>query len=220
MELHCHIPRPPPTYCSFPNIIFTTDQYNSFVTFGCIHEFNFVWLKAIILSLSSFECLHFPVGCDTPQPLGIEHGTPLMIEDKYFTASSLDQTGRHKTLFAASGRLNYKGGFDVNGGWKPNDNDNCWIQVQLGRNAIVSGVITQGEDGGNQEWVTQYNVMYATMDNSNLVYVMSQDGTAQVCRIDVIPCSTIYLNVVIIDYFYVIPGSEFTHKKNIFFHKL
>ena len=139
-----------------------------------------------------------------------------MIEDKDFTASSLDQDGNYQTLSAASARLNYRGGSGYNGGWKPNANDNSWIQVQLGRNAIVSGVITQGRDdvSEKQQWVTQYKVMYTTMDNSNLVYVMSQDGTAQVGRIDVIPCSTIYLNVVhhrivIIDYFYVIPGSEF-----------
>ena len=105
------------------------------------------------------------------------------------------------TLSAASARLNYRGGSGYVGGWKPEYNDNAWIQVQLGRNAIVSGVIAQGRDdvgdgSGIQQWVTEFKVMYTTMENSNLVYVMSQDGTAQVGRIDVIPCSTIYLNVV------------------------
>ena len=116
-----------------------------------------------------------------------------MIQDEDFTASSLDQSGAYQIMSAAAARLNFGGAPGTISGWNPDDHehDNAWIQVQLGRNAIVSGVITQGQDGisdgsGYQAWVTQYKVMYTTMDNSNLVYVKSQDGTAQVGHVHVI----------------------------------
>ena len=157
----CIVTSPAPhTACSFPNIIFTIDQYNSFVTFGCIHEVNFVWLKAITLfiiflwmsSFTSWLLIH-------PQPLGNRARYSTDDTRRRFTASSLDQDGDYQTLSAASARLNYRGGSGYIGGWKPNAMIMLGFRCSLGGMQSFPGVITQGRDGdgdgsGYKAWVT------------------------------------------------------------------
>ncbi|XP_033634638.1 retinoschisin-like [Asterias rubens] len=129
-----------------------------------------------------FDC---PVGprCDAADRLGIEHGTPLNIPDENFSASSTDSTGaRYST--PSSARLNYPGAYPLIGGWKAASTAvGSWIQVELGVDAIVTGVITQGrnvDETSHLCWVTLFQVKYASMAKVNLVDVTSQDGTPKV----------------------------------------
>ena len=135
-----------------------------------------------------------PVECDTPQPLGLEKHTPLDITDASFEASSSDHTGSyysspHYARLNFAGRLPAGGAKGAVGGWKPADSGDPtpWVQVLLGRNAIVTGVITQGRstDDGSQTscWVTEYKVLYSNQENTALVEVKSDDDMTQVSRL-------------------------------------
>ena len=127
-----------------------------------------------------------PRQCATNAPLGIENGTPLSIPDESFTASSVDIIGTLQST-PSSARLNFKGGLQIDGriligGWKPIDDETVqsWVQVSLGRDVIVSGVITQGRydtSGHRQHWVTKFKVMYASIEKTTLEAVSKQGGT-------------------------------------------
>ena len=65
------------------------------------------------------------------------------------------------------GRLNTKPDGDQKGAWASKDNDeNQWFQVDLGKEAEVTGVKTQGGGDGVEHRVTSYTLSY------------SQDGEA------------------------------------------
>ncbi|XP_035682687.1 discoidin, CUB and LCCL domain-containing protein 2-like [Branchiostoma floridae] len=84
--------------------------------------------------------------------LGMEHGA---IQDGDITASS------HQSNWPPSAaRLN------GNSAWFPSEPfARSWIQVDLRQRKTVSGVITQGYDGRQNYWVTQYQVWYLNNDD-------------------------------------------------------
>ena len=58
---------------------------------------------------------------------------------------------------------------------------NQWIQVDLGNPTYVTGVLTQGRNGGNAQWVTKYKVQFEPPSPAGLVDVKDQLGQTQVC---------------------------------------
>ena len=81
------------------------------------------------------------------KPLGIESGN---VTSDQFTASSFNGS-----FIAANAVLNQKGA------WVPAINDqHQWLQINLLRQLLVSGVVLQGRPDTN-EWVTRYHVEYA-----------------------------------------------------------
>lgn len=91
--------------------------------------------------------------------MGMENG---QIGDAQITASS-----EYSEAYAApQGRLNVKAG---GGAWLPStSNVYQWLQVDLGRYRVVTGIATQGRNGISQ-WVTSYELQYSE-DGVTFVY--------------------------------------------------
>ncbi|XP_020603386.1 coagulation factor V-like [Orbicella faveolata] len=105
----------------------------------------------ILYSASSKENLSSGSGdnCFT-KPVGVSDQKK--IPDRQMTASSL-----HNNSQAAYGRLNGNRG----NGWctKEADENNDWLQIDLGKRFDVCGVATQGDINGH-EWVTDFKMSY------------------------------------------------------------
>ena len=56
-----------------------------------------------------------------------------------------------------------------------------WIQIDLLDKVTVTGLITQGREGYDQQWVTSYNVYHGD-DMENLQAVKDNSGTAMVSK--------------------------------------
>ena len=109
----------------------------------------------------SFSGVKELVQCGQPSPLGMESGD---ISDGQISASSeLDST-----FVAIRGRLNY-----YKGGWRAGENNgDQWLQVDLGYQAPVTGVATQGTSTSASEyWVTKYYLQYSD-DGVDLSYYL------------------------------------------------
>ncbi|XP_033109129.1 lactadherin-like isoform X2 [Anneissia japonica] len=103
-------------------------------------------------------------------PLGVEDGT---IPSDQLTASSVYNDQRW--YGADRGRLNADENAGYGEGWSAKANDNNqWIQVDLGILNEVTGVITQGSHAWN-EWVTSYEVHHS-VDNTNFQPVTEGSG--------------------------------------------
>ncbi|XP_035673287.1 adipocyte enhancer-binding protein 1-like isoform X10 [Branchiostoma floridae] len=88
----------------------------------------------------------------TAVPLGMESGA---IPDGHITASSQYNTGSCAT---SKGRLHSQEGA---GAWCSAQNNNQqWLQVDVGAETTVAGVITQGRAGADQ-WVTSYKLRFS-----------------------------------------------------------
>lgn len=89
------------------------------------------------------------------------------------TASSL-----HNNSQAAYGRLNGNRG----NGWctKEADENNDWLQIDLGKRFDVCGVATQGDINGN-EWVTDFKMSYLS---DGRMWTPYKDGNEDVVRTD------------------------------------
>ncbi|XP_022796957.1 lactadherin-like [Stylophora pistillata] len=95
-------------------------------------------------------------------PLGMENG---QIRDAQITASSQNDVNHA----AVQGRLNFKAGRGKTGGWSAFGNHvHQWLQVDLGRYSIVTGIATQGRNAVPQ-WVTLYELQYSE-DGVTFVY--------------------------------------------------
>ena len=104
-----------------------------------------------------------PVACQ--DPLGIESGN---VTADQLTASSWDGN------FQAANAILNQGG-----AWVPAINDqNQWLQIDLRRQLLVSGVVIQGRPD-IQEWVTRYKVEYA-LDGVSWETVTKENTTAEV----------------------------------------
>ena len=81
------------------------------------------------------------------------------IPDNRITASSI-WDHYHGPRYA---RLNHQRAMPVRGGWSAQRNDlKQWIQADLGGLKRVSGVVTQGRNGGgHRQWVTKFTVQYS-----------------------------------------------------------
>ena len=117
-----------------------------------------------------------------PEKLGLEDGS---IPDESLSASSIYKPhGIHmETSTLAGGRLNKKPPYTlIIGAWCPMRGDtNQWIQVDLGNPTYVSGVLTQGRNGGAAQWVTKYRVQFEPPSPACLVDAKDQLGQTQVC---------------------------------------
>ena len=105
--------------------------------------------------------------------LGMENGN---IPDSRITASSTYNGCQTKY-----GRLNNTVGTPYSA-WCADSGDKHkpWFQVDLATQIQVEGVIMQGSDNADNEWVTEYQVQYSD-DQSSLQYVMLTSSlTAQV----------------------------------------
>ena len=89
------------------------------------------------------------------------------IRDSQITASSRSDT-------AAMGRLNFKASGDKEGAWVPSSKRAYfqWLQVDLDRYTVVTGIATQGRNDANQ-WVTSYMLQYSE-DGVTFVYYKEQ----------------------------------------------
>ena len=82
------------------------------------------------------------------------------IRDAQITASS-ENDENHA---AVQGRLNFKAGRGKTGAWSAYGNlVNQWLQVDLGRYSIVTGIATQGRNAYPQ-WVTLYELQCSEDD--------------------------------------------------------
>uniref|UniRef100_A0A4X2LX77 Carboxypeptidase X, M14 family member 1 n=1 Tax=Vombatus ursinus TaxID=29139 RepID=A0A4X2LX77_VOMUR len=93
-------------------------------------------------------------------PLGLES---LRVSDEQLQASSSQSYG----LGAHRGRLNIQSGLEdgdlFDGAWCPEtEDDRPWLQVDAGRTARFTGVITQGRNSiWRYDWVTSYKVQFS-----------------------------------------------------------
>lgn len=81
---------------------------------------------------------------------------------------------------AIQGRLNFKAGSGKQGGWSSrHNNQNQWLQADLGSSKEVTYLATQGRNAYSQ-WVTSYKLEYSN-DGSSFVYYQEQ-GADKVCE--------------------------------------
>ena len=102
------------------------------------------------------------------EPLGVESGN---VTSDQFTASSFD--GNH---VPANAILNQEGA------WIPAINDqNQWLQIDLHRQILVSGVVIQGRSDV-ENFVTRYQVEYA-LDGVSWETVTDESALDEVCNL-------------------------------------
>jgi hypothetical protein len=97
--------------------------------------------------------------CASPKPLGLESGE---IPNGAITASSTYSSQYHPN----DARLK-KAGSSCS--WGPKVLIGSWLQVDLGRQSIVTGIATQGTCFSPPEWVKSYSISYST-DGTNWSY--------------------------------------------------
>lgn len=133
--------------------------------------------SSFILELSVLALL-----CKACQaPLGMESGA---ISDAQISASS-QWNSNHAAI---QGRLNFKAGGGKQGGWSALHNDqNQWLQADLGSSKQVTYFATQGRNAYSQ-WVTSYKVEYSN-DGSSFQYYQEQ-GADKVCELAYTICCT------------------------------
>ena len=119
-----------------------------------------VFHKKVVL----FHCFSVtPLACQ--EPLGIESGN---VTSEQFTASSFNES-----FIAANAILNQKEA------WVPETNDqHQWLQIDLLRQVLVSGVVVQGRPDF-ERWVTTYNIEYA-LDGFSWELVRDQNTDIEV----------------------------------------
>ena len=108
-------------------------------------------------------------------PVGMESGS---ISDFQISASSQ----RDDNYAASRARLNIKMNGVKQGGWSPLRNDNNqWLQVDLGIYTTVTSVATQGRDGFD-EWVIKYWLQYSVDGVIYHFYKEKGETSSKVCR--------------------------------------
>lgn len=107
------------------------------------------------------------------------------ISDGQISASSQFDDSSHA---ANKGRLRLKAGAGSTGSWvvaSADNNVNQWLQVKLGSQHTfeVTGVATQGRNGVNDQWVTEYKLQYSN-DGINFQYYKEQGQSVdKVCTL-------------------------------------
>ena len=96
------------------------------------------------------------------------------ITDSQITASS-QWDSNHAAVQA---RLNFKAGGGKQGGWSALSNDqNQWLQVDLGHETTIAAIATQGRNAHDQ-WVTSYKLQYG-IDGVSFQYYMEKGENAE-----------------------------------------
>ena len=99
-----------------------------------------------------------------------------VIKDSQITASS-QWDANHAAI---QGRLNFLAGGGKQGGWSSRTNDvNQWIQIDLGANAKVTRIVTQGRNRVAQ-WVTKYKLQYSGDGNTFHYYQLPGQSSPKV----------------------------------------
>ena len=99
------------------------------------------------------------------------------ISDLQISASS-ELDSNHAAI---QGRLNFQDGDGKSGAWVARDNNqNQWLQADLGNSKNVTHLATQGGNANNQ-WVTSYKVWYSS-DGASFYYYQ-EHGTDKVCEL-------------------------------------
>ena len=84
--------------------------------------------------------------------------------------------GTFQRFDAANAVLNQEGA------WVPETNDqNQWLQIDLHRQLLVSGVVIQGRPD-TKKWVTRYRVKYA-LDRVSWEFVKDENTSLEVCNL-------------------------------------
>ena len=113
-----------------------------------------------------------PPGCHSP--LGMESRA---ISDVQISASS-QWDANHAAI---QGRLNFQAGGGKQGGWSAKaNNQNQWLQVDLGKVRKVTHLATQGRNG-NSQWVKSYKVEFS--NNGSTFQFYKEQGADKVCWI-------------------------------------
>ncbi|XP_033117579.1 uncharacterized protein LOC117117396 [Anneissia japonica] len=151
-------------------------------------------------------CMRFEViGCSDPciDPLGVEDGrissTQLTASSEYSPAHAPDR-----------GRLNSKAEEGLKGGWAAAINDqNQWIQADLGFVFKVTGVITQGRREHSQ-WVKSFEVLHSihgdnfetilNATNQVAVFTGNSDGFTKVTNLFHVPVYAKFIRIHPISY--------------------
>lgn len=85
------------------------------------------------------------------------------------------------THAAIQGRLNFQAGNGLEGAWSAKHNDqNQWLQVDLGSIKNITHLATQGRNAHDQ-WVKSYKVEYS--NNSTSFRCYQEYGTDKVCEL-------------------------------------
>ena len=110
-------------------------------------------------------------------PLGMESG---FISDTQITSSS----DLNDISSASYARLNQHGEKNsIEGAWIAATNDkNQWVEVNLYRQTVITGVIMQGNPSSDQ-WVTRYKVEFS-LDHVLWEYVPDENGIIEVSLLD------------------------------------
>lgn len=113
-----------------------------------------------------------PPGCHSP--LGMESRA---ISDAQISASS-QWDANHAAI---QGRLNFQAGGGKQGGWSAKtNNQNQWLQADLGKVRKVTHLATQGRNG-NSQWVKSYKVEFS--NNGSTFQFYKEQGADKVCWI-------------------------------------
>jgi len=121
--------------------------------------------------LLKFSGVLAQTGCS--KPLGLKDNA---IPDRDITASSSLSVNH----VPSRARLDYINHNQVGSGWSSGaNNKHQWIQVNLGSNVKVSGIVMQGSGDRHDEWVKTYIVKYS-MDGTVFTNVKGSSGTAKV----------------------------------------
>ncbi|XP_037688938.1 lactadherin [Choloepus didactylus] len=130
-----------------------------------------VFMQYICRCTQGFMGTHCEIGCI--MPLGMEAGG---IADSQLSASSVHLGFLGVQRWGPElARLHLTG--IVNAWTASNYDRNPWIQVNLLRKLLVSGVLTQGASHmGRAEYVKSFKVAYST-DGRNFQYIQDADGT-------------------------------------------
>ncbi len=99
--------------------------------------------------------------CISPGALGLEDHS---IQDFQLNASSSSSGGYSQQY----GRLNYD---DMFGGWLHGNSDtDPWFEVNLFKDALISGVATQGGVQNNDMWMATFEMSYSIDGTKFLFY--------------------------------------------------
>ncbi|CAH1244450.1 FCGBP [Branchiostoma lanceolatum] len=109
--------------------------------------------------------------CNEAVPLGMENG---LISDGNITASST-----HADCSTATARLNSTVPGQTTGWCPETANTEQWLQVNLGSEVKVAGVVTQGQGGGLDAWVTSYKLLYS-LDGDKWTAILDGQGREKV----------------------------------------
>ena len=92
---------------------------------------------------------------DCQEALGMENGA--ILDGQISASSELDVDNA-----AIQGRLYFQATGTKQGAWSAAQSDpNQWLQVDLGSQFTkVTGIATQGQNGGHTQWVKRYKLQY------------------------------------------------------------